>query len=306
MTEPRTPQRLNGKRVTFGARNRRIAVGSELATHRVILQAHLAAGVLPRAADLVTIAEQDLGKPYALSGCRCSPGSCYARDCSGEVYRSLNVLMGTNLCGSSFSLAAIARDYGTEIPEQEAIWTPGAIGIRCPFCDPNFNGSNGHVVIFVGDGETTVEEGGHATGCYHGHATGRGFSLWMQYPGLDYSAVSSVAGEIDMFAQTHHYGPHGEIIGPTTLPKGYEAEYPIVRVADDGSCIEAKFGASIDSDQPADVNHPMVLRRWYPARPLPAGARFTGVAFREGTSAEPIPGGVAVVTDGSTRKFRLS
>src|SRR5690348_798824 len=119
--------------------------------------------------DLVASAETCLGKPYnAAIGCRCSI-NCPAQDCSGLVCGCYTQITGQNICTSSFGLATWGLQAGTLISEGQAINTPGALGIENAWGTSNgFLGSNGHVVIMKGDGQTTVEEMGHAYGCVRG------------------------------------------------------------------------------------------------------------------------------------------
>lgn len=204
--EPRTPQGIGGKRFIFDVQKRRNLVTVEAADHRAAIRfaAQVGAGQ-PRAANVLATAETQLGLRYAISGCRCSPSPCYARDCSGLICFALNSQPGwPYICTSSFSFAEMGRAAGTLVDEQTAIHTPGAVGIRCGFCDPNFNGSNGHIVFFKGDGQTTVEEGGHATGCYRGQAQGRGFDAWMLIPGVDYSTSQGSEEEPMLFLDRKH------------------------------------------------------------------------------------------------------
>jgi hypothetical protein len=140
---------------------------------------------MPSASSALAFAQSQLGKPYSISSCRCSL-SCWALDCSGLICASVNAAGLSFPCTSSFGIAAVVAHYGTAISEQEAIHTPGAIGIENPWGSPSWNGSNGHIVFFDGNGITTTEEMGHAQGCTHGSATGRGFSLWAHFPGLSY------------------------------------------------------------------------------------------------------------------------
>lgn len=311
-TAERTPQRVGPRRLTLSKKARDLTLLAHTQAAHAHTFAALARPTVPKATAALAAAESQLGLGYAITSCRCSPYPCYKRDCSGLIYFAINrafldIGIPSNLCGSSFSLAAWGRDWGTGISEAEYLNTPFALAIRCPWCSPNAIGSNGHVVASRGDGKQTIEEGGHATGCYHGWATGRGFTFWMRVPSLDYTATPTRIGDIDMFAQTHHYDQKtGAITGPAEPAKEDAAESPVVRVADDGLSIVAAYGASIAGDHADDNNHPRHIRRWYPQRALPAGERFTGVAFRDATNAEPVPGGVATVSDGSTRKFRLS
>lgn len=208
-TKERTPQRIGGRRFVLLKSSRTKAIDAEVAslhlTH-VARQANVmrAAVAPPSNLAVLAAAESQLGKPYCLSGCRCAPG-CSCRDCSGEVIYSVNAA-GLNPqypCVSSFSIAVFCRDHGTIVDMDYAIATAACVGVRNPWGDPNFNGSNGHTWLTKGDRAKTVEEGGHATGCYEGSVFGRdhGYPLiWARFPGIAYdAAVTGHTGEPMLF-----------------------------------------------------------------------------------------------------------
>lgn len=233
-------QRLDGKRFILSKAKRAAAIEAEVANHHLVLKS-LRAGVLPRAADAIAVARADIPKPYAISGCRCSAGPCYARDCSGEIYHAINVVSNTNLCGSSFSLAAIGRDHGTIIPKARALVTPGAIGVRCPFCSSNFNGSNGHTWWCVGDGVHSIEEGGRSTGCYEGDADKPGDVIYMLWPGFSYDVGSE--DEVALFRCPNKPMVGDQIPHAEFHPAGSDPDWP-------NGVILLRNGASVNNDQP--------------------------------------------------------
>lgn len=304
-----TPQRINGRRRHLTREARRRAVRVEVAAHKRVVAAHVAAGFpQPTNHQVLAAAATQLGKPYCLAGCRCQePGNaCGCRDCSGEICfacNEANRLLGnpTRICTSSFGFAQVGRDAGRIIPKAQALLTPGAIGIRCPFCDPNGNGSNGHVWFCKGNGggpKTSIEEGGHATGCYEGDADKPGDVIYVLLSNVLY--VPQFTTEATMFTQQHHYDDHGN-------KRPVEDPAAIVYVSDDGLAVECDHSASIDEDQPVDHTKPRGRRRWTaPHNPLPGGVRFVSVAFRAGDSLDSRDGGVARCSDGTVRRFHLS
>lgn len=258
----------------------------------------LEAAGMPTAADVLAAARTQLGKPYCLASCRCDVCGC--RDCSGEICYALNQAGYPHVCTSSFGFAEIGRQAGTIIPKEQALATPAAIGIRCPFCDPNRNGSNGHVWFCVGDGVHSVEEGGHSTGCYEGNADKPGDVIYMLIPGVLY--VPKITAEATMFVQQWHYNPtNGSKTRPVDDPQA------CVFVSSDGHAIQTAFGASIANDQPIDPHDRSKGTLWTsPADPLPAGVVFVAVAYRRADTLDPHPGGVARCSDGTVRRFHLS
>ncbi len=257
---------------------------------------------MANATDALNFAHSILGKPYSISSCRCSL-SCWALDCSGLICASVNAAGLSFPCTSSFGIADVVAHYGTQISENEAINTPGAIGIENPFGGANFNGSNGHIVFFDGNGQTTTEEMGHAYGCCHGRATGRGFSMWAHFPGLNYGPPPPPPPpplppkpifhqENTMVIQTHHY-PQGSVPGeeiPTKNPKGhYQVSYIVV--SQDGNCLECHDNASlVGAADPTQV-----IKRLIPDNLN--GAKIIAVEKwdpRDGT----VPGVYSVFSDG--------
>lgn len=229
----------------------RSRLGRRYATHRTArrglhaISRHLetitTALALPSHDDLLAEANRQLGKPYRVTGCRCSD-QCYAQDCSGLVCGAAIVFIPTFVCTSSFGLARLCRDAGTLITEEEAIWTPGAIGIENAWGVSNGAlGTNGHVVYFEGDGKSTIEEMGTHYGCTHGPATGRGFNAWARLPGFNYDPPPPPVEENDMQVfvcpnKPNHPGAHAQFV-----PAG-NALFP------DGALI-MRAGASIAGDQ---------------------------------------------------------
>lgn len=283
-------QRIGGRRLIISKSARQTAVAGEaVSAHLHIADLRASALGLPRAVDALAAAETQLGKGYALYGCRCEE-VCGKRDCSGLIYYGINHVSGTHLCGSSFGLAQVGSQAGTLITEEEAIWTPAALGIRCGFCSPNAIGSNGHVVYMKGDGRSTVEEGGHATGCYRGQATGRGFDTWMLYPGLDYSLRAKQ--ETDMIIQRLD----GKGKPKAGKPAGRK---PVVGVSEDGLFVAEWNGASISGDLHKDGD-PANLRRWYP-RGADGHDALTGGFYWQGVAPHADDRGItAVRSDGAT------
>jgi hypothetical protein len=184
------PQHMGGRRGRlYGKRRRARQIEAHVAQGLVAIEAQLAsAAPIPLATAALAWANAYIGHPYRVfTGCRCQP-SCYAQDCSGLICAACTAVGAGFGCMSSFAIAQLCRQHGTLISEDEAIHTPGAIGIENPWGSPNGpSGSNGHVVWFVGDGATTTEEMGTAYGCVHGPATGRGFGAWARIPTLSYA-----------------------------------------------------------------------------------------------------------------------
>lgn len=290
-----TPQRLDGRRRHLTQSARRRAVAREVTKHKAALE-YPNWLKEPTNHEVIAAAETQLGKPYCLRSCRCT--TCPCRDCSGEICYALQQAGYPPICTSSFGFAQMCDDAGLIIPKAQALVTPAAIGIRCPFCDPNHNGSNGHIWFCKGNGsgpETSVEEGGHRTGCYRGDADKPGDVIYALIPGVLY--VPKFTTEATMFTQQHHYAPLRPVEDPAA----------IVYVSDDGLAIECDHSASIDEDQAVDHRKPQGRRRWVaPHNPLPPGARFLSVAFRPADKLDGRDGGVARVSDGSVRRFHLS
>jgi hypothetical protein len=115
-------------------------------------------------------------------------------------------------------------------------------------------------------------------------------------------AVDSM--EQTMMIQTHHYDPKtGAMTGPTTPGEGHDST---IAVAADGSCLEARQGASIAYGQSVEGDESR-LQRWYsPQNPLPAGVKFRAVCPRSGDAVDPHPGGVALLSNGGTRRFHCA
>jgi hypothetical protein len=259
-----TPQRINGKRFTIFPTNRRKNVAAEVAAAHAALEDHHARAALapffvqPTAAAALAAGETQLGLPYGITACRCSLGYCSRRDCSGEVIFAVNSAGLAFPCTSSFAIAQFGRDHDDLISMDEAIHTPGAVGVRNPWGDPNFNGSNGHVWLCKGDGKTTVEEGGHATGCYRGSVFTKSphgeLVVWMRFPGLLY-VPERVRGDGEMILQTHADGT----LKPSTV-KGRHAGH---QLTPDGTGVLGLNGGSVDHDQKATQFGP-TARLWVP------------------------------------------
>src|SRR5690348_17061203 len=87
----------------------------------------------------------------------------HGTDCSGLVVLAYHALLpGAFIPGNSADQARWCRDHGEAgIAYTTALHTPGALGMH----GPNGNaydgyGPSGHVVVFVGDGEHTIEARG--------------------------------------------------------------------------------------------------------------------------------------------------
>lgn len=305
----RHPQQVGPGRWTFGARRRAHHLQQQVVRAHAALDVHavrFAAAQPPTEAAALAAAHQALGKPYRVSGCRCS-FSCSAQDCSGLICAAVNQVGVVFPCTSSFAIAIVCRQRGTLISEEQAIWTPGAIGIRGPHGGEGPsngpNGTNGHIVFFEGDGKTTTEEMGRRYGCCHGQATGRGFVRWAHFPGLSSAVpVPARSKEHDVIVQTHHYNDDGSINRPTSPP---DTKVATISVAANGSCLEARFDASIDNDHKIDGNVTL-LRTWVPQGGLGAGITIVGVAERPPTQEDPHPGGVVQLSNGDVRQFHFS
>lgn len=295
-----TPQRTPG----FTRLGRRLRARRDGRAHLARFQAHYSSvAVLPRSADFLAAANAQEGKPYnAAIGCRCLD-SCPEQDCSGLVSGAINAVampLGyPEVCTSSFGFAQMCRAAGRLISEEQAIWTPGAVGIENPFGSSNGAlGTNGHIVIMEGDGKTTIEEMGTRSGCCHGPATGRGFGAWALLPQLDYTPPTPVQREREMLVQTHHYNADGSVNRPTNPPAG---QISVVAIAADGSCLQALWDASIVNDQPIVGTE---VRHWTPGGvPLPKGVTIVGLAD---VVIGAHPGGYVLRSDGNTDPFHLS
>src|SRR5689334_581082 len=101
--------------------------------------------------DLVDAANRQLGKGYnAAIGCRCS-NSCPEQDCSGLVSGCWSEVTGQHICSSSFGIADWIKRNQLLVPEETAIFTPGAVGIENAWGSSDGPlGTNGHIVIFTG------------------------------------------------------------------------------------------------------------------------------------------------------------
>lgn len=276
----RTPQRINGRRIIVSKAGRSAHVRNELLAAHAAFDAHTSAAMLfqPTAAAALAAAETQLGKPYCLAGCRCAAG-CGCRDCSGEVIYGINQAGVSFPCTSSFAIAQFCSDHGTLISTEEGIHTAGAIGVRNPWGDPNFNGSNGHVWYAKGDGQTTVEEGGRRTGCYRGSVFTKSphgeLVIYMRFPGLLYGPQATNS-ETDMILQVKKNGdPKPSMI------QGRHCQHGL---SDDRMYVVETNGASVAGDQRVDGD-PAGMRRWYPkganGQPfLGAGQHYIGIAQR--------------------------
>lgn len=224
----------------------------------------LATSRIPLATDFLAAANAQLGKPYSATiSCRCS-NQCPKQDCSGLVCGSYNAVTGGSLCTSSFGLAQMGKNAGLLISEAEAIVTPGALGIENPWGTPTTNGANGHVVIFEGDGKTTIEEFDTAEGCIHGAATGRGFSAWMRMPGLNYDTQEE---DVLTFVCPNKPKKNGN-----TPVAQFVAAGPIYQFG----AIILRWGASIAQDQPTSDPNVRLLVHNGPQKWLSACAAKDG------------------------------
>jgi len=254
---------------------------------------------------------------YSARGDRCdwSKGST---DCSGLVAESAR-RAGLNVgCMASWQIAYLCHDAvrpawmtrmfgpgrGTQLTALQAVETRGAIALHGAWEGRFGFGNLGHAKISLGKLGRSVEAVGKNVGVAIWTFIDPKNSYYALLPGM---GGFEKLGENTMFVQLHHYNPDGKIIGWAHPPVGHENEKPVVRVSDDGLAIEAWWGASIYNDQPVDSSHPMVRRRWIsPARPLIPGTRYTGVAYTDPDDTDGRPGGVAIVSDGTTRHFHLS
>jgi hypothetical protein len=193
----RTPQQIGDRRLTFGKANRRAHIARQVKQATVHMQTWAAAAPnQPSGKQIVAAAASYLGYPYCAYGCRCDL-SCWCHDCSGLVCVCMQRVGLPYICTSSFGFADILSQHGLVIPREQALHTPGSIAIRNPFGDSNSNGSNGHIVILVGDGtDATIEEKGTRWGCVRDHESGRGFSLYGKLPGVNHSVTPAPETEV--------------------------------------------------------------------------------------------------------------
>lgn len=276
----RTPQAIGGKRFIVLPSRRRAALADEVAAAHAALETHqllMAAMPQPTAAAALAAGETQLGKPYCLAGCRCSP-QCSCRDCSGEVIYGVNAAGLAFPCTSSFAIAAFCSDHGTIIPMEQAIHTPGAIGVRNPWGTPSVNGANGHVWYSRGNGKETVEEGGRRTGCYIGSVFDKSphgeLVIWALFPGLSYSTTFSQRDDTMIIQRIDGKGKPKQ-----GNPAGRK---PVIGVWDDGLSIGEWNGASTNGDIHVAGDPPNV-RRWFPRDgaghdALAGGHKWRGVA----------------------------
>lgn len=274
-----TPQAIGGKRFIVRKAKRLEHVAFEVAAAHAALETHgmiFGAALQPTARAALAAAETQLGKPYCLAGCRCSP-ECSCRDCSGEVIYGVNQAGLAFPCTSSFAIAQYCADRNDLISMDEAIHTPGAVGVRNPWGTPSVNGANGHVWYCKGDGKTTVEEGGHSTGCYRGSVFDKNngqLIVWMRFSGLAYVPDFQLR-EQDMIIQ--------RVDGKGKPKKGNPpSRKPVVGVADDGLSIVEFNGASTAGDIHVSGD-PATTRRWFPrdgagGDALAGGHHWRGVA----------------------------
>lgn len=286
----RHPQRIGKRRYTFGKVNRSREIFVQARTgHAKVDRFRLAQSLAPpRAVDALAAAETQLGNRYSTGPCRCL-GVCAYADCSGLISFGAN-RAGLNFpCTNSFAIAIMLRLANTTTSEEEAIWTPGALGIKGPNGGEGPSngpsGSNGHIVWMKGDGRTTVEAMGHRYGVTRGPATGRGFVRWGRLPGLDYSPVRQ---EHDMILQPHR-------------PSNVAGEDAYVVIAQDGYSVECHNGASIANDQPAGAG----VRRWVPIE-LGAGRKLVGLVARPPGGDEMHDGLVVADDSGKSHRGRWS
>lgn len=286
-------QRLDDRRFILRKKQRKAAVAFHIEAGRlhIITARQVFGAMLPRAADALRAAETQEGLPYGLWGCRCSPFPCGARDCSGLIYYGINVVTRSNLCGSSFGLAGIAREHNTIVDKQTALHTPGAIGIRNPWGDPNANGSNGHTWYCKGDGVHSVEEGGHATGCYEGQADkdNTGECIYIFWPGFDYT--TQARRELDMIIQTVHIAPNGTAVPARYSKTNGQMEYWII--TPDGKHLIGYNGASMDNDSEVGKTG---VRQWAPQ--AIGGATILSAVYKPPNADDPHEGVAVALSDG--------
>lgn len=249
---------------------RRLACRRQIRQGAAGIAAHLAANAMPPATSFLAEANRQFGKPYRVTGCRCSD-QCPEQDCSGLVCGAAAVFIPLFVCTSSFGLAQLCRNAGTLISEEQAIWTPGAIGIENAWGSPNGpNGTNGHVVIFEGDGKTTIEEMGTHYGCCHGPATGRNFNAWAEVPGFDYAPQPASTGdEMQTFICPNKPMKNGHTPRADFYPAGNTPLFP-------HGALLMHDGASIAGDQKtSDPNVRLLLpgpgRSWLACTERPSG-----------------------------------
>lgn len=269
-----TPQLIGGRRFIVRPSKRRAALADEVAAAHAALDTHrllMGARPQPTAAAALAAAETQLGKPYCLAGCRCSP-DCPCRDCSGEVVFGVNAAGLAFPCTSSFAIAAYCRQHGDLIPMEEAIHTPGAVGVRNPWGTPSVNGANGHVWYCKGDGQTTVEEGGHSTGCYRGSVFDKSpngeLVVWMRFSGLAY-APARLKGDGEMILQTKANGD----LKPSPVKGRHAGHF----VSADGTFVIGVNGGSVSDDQ-GEEGEGHLVRHWYPMAVGPG--QFLSIARR--------------------------
>lgn len=224
------------------------------------IKAHLATSPgLPKGVDLVSEANRQLGKSYSASiSCRCSD-ACRCQDCSGLVSGARNAVTAPfgfpPICMSSFGFGPMCRAAGRLVTEDYAIHTPGCIGIENAWGSSNGPlGTNGHIVIFVGDGETTIEEMGTRNGCCHGPATGRNFNAWAQLPDIDYTPQATFTeAEMQTFICPNKPMKNGHTPRADFYPAGTNPIWP-------HGALLMHDGASISGDQKtADPNVRLLL-----------------------------------------------
>jgi hypothetical protein len=196
--QERTPQRIGSARFTLGKAKRARLIKAQATAAFDAHVSHATFGLnRPTGQQIVAACRTQLGVPYCAYGCRCEVG-CRCHDCSGLPCFACNLLGLPHICTSSFGFAALGRQMHLEISREVALHTPGSVAIRNPFGSSNANGSNGHIVVMVGDGtDATIEERGTAYGCVEYHESGRGFSFYMRLPNVNYVAPAPPSPKVE-------------------------------------------------------------------------------------------------------------
>jgi hypothetical protein len=246
---------------------------------------------------------EHLGWNYCFSN-RCT-GSTHCHDCSGYQCWAMNALGVYVGCTTSFVLAQMCHDLGLAVTYDDLY--DGLIGWAFRGANEGrtddgsqSNGASGHIVyVDMKRWRGTLEAMGRAYGVRVGiYNRTRQFTGFYRILGLDYHRRKA---EATMIVQTHHYDEDGKPAGETHAPPGYEANRAIICISADGTHLEARWGASIANDRQVHPTLTYLLRVWVPTRPLPPGERFMSLA-----RADNSRDGVALVSDGTTRSFRMT
>lgn len=134
----------------------------------------------PTAADFVTRCLAQTGKRYVFGAH--GPNSF---DCSGLIIGELQAMGYSGLPGDSDGLRDWSKGAGLAIPVEKAYTVRGAMIGR------SGKGTNGHVVVSLGDG-TTIEARGTQYGVGSWGAKGRNFDWAGLIPGLRYGVAGTM------------------------------------------------------------------------------------------------------------------